>query len=164
MSGQLSRRAVLRAGAATGALALAGCTSTDGERAWHASAPLAVTAGRQYSAPNCSCCRRYAEYLADAVDGDFSETVPDDVEAVKRDHGVPLSLAGCHTVVLEEYVVEGHAPTAAIETLLDERPDVDGIAVPGMPSGTPGMSGDRPDSLPVYAFGGGRTGEVYVEL
>ena len=167
MSRQLSRRRVLAAGGATAAVALAGCTSTGGgadDGRWDAATPLAVASARQYSAPSCSCCNSYADYLADAVEGDLAETVPEDVDAVKRDHGVPESLASCHTVVLDEYVVEGHVPTAAIETLLDERPEIDGIAVPGMPSGTPGMGGDPPDSLAVYAFGGGRTGEVYAEL
>jgi hypothetical protein len=165
MSRQLSRRGVLVAGGAT-AVALAGCTSTgsDADGAWDASAPLAVSSARQYSAPNCSCCGRYADYLTGALEGGLSETVARDVEAVKREHGVPESLESCHTVVLDEYTVEGHVPTAAIETLLAERPDLEGIAVPGMPSGTPGMGGDRPGSLVVYAFGGGRTDEVYVEL
>ncbi|MDH5020993.1 DUF411 domain-containing protein [Halobacterium rubrum] len=166
MPRQLSRRGVLAAGGAA-AVALAGCTSTgsdDDNGGWDATAPLSVASVRQYSAPGCSCCSKYADYLADAVDGDFSEAVPEDVEAVKREHGVPASLSSCHTVVLDEYLVEGHVPTAAIEMLLDDRPDVDGIAVPGMPSGTPGMGGDRPESLAVYAFGGGRTGDVYVEL
>jgi len=167
MPRQLSRRNVLSASGAAVAAALAGCTSTGssgGEGAWDASAPLAVASAHQYSAPDCSCCSRYADYLADAVEGDLTETAPEDVDAVKREHGVPESLTSCHTVALDEYVVEGHVPTGAVEQLRGRRPDIDGIAVPGMPSGTPGMGGSRPESLAVYAFGGGRTGEVFVEL
>jgi hypothetical protein len=165
MPRQLSRRHVLAAGGAAAVTAVAGCASAGGGGGWDASDALAVADVHQYSAPNCSCCSRYADYLSSAVDGDFAETVPGDVDAVKRDQGVPPALEGCHTVDLDgEYVVEGHVPTAAIEKLLDDRPDVDGIAVPGMPAGTPGMGGERPDSLAVRAFADGEPDGVYVEL
>jgi hypothetical protein len=173
MPQQRSRRAVLAAGGAVSVATLAGCTALvtgddgSGGGRWAAdSVPLAASAAHQYSSPGCSCCSRYVDHLAGALDGGLTESVPDDVDSVKREHGVPESLAGCHTVVLGDagYVLEGHVPAAAVETLLDEQPDVDGIAVPGMPPGTPGMGGEPPETLAVYAFGGGRTGEVYVEL
>lgn len=68
-----------------------------------------------------------------------------DLSSVKAEHAVPRQLEGCHTAVVDGYVVEGHVPADVIRRLLEERPDVIGIAVPGMPIGSPGMeSPDRP--------------------
>lgn len=63
----------------------------------------------------------------------------------KRTHGVPEGAASCHTALVDGYVIEGHVPAGAIRTLLDERPDAAGLALPGMPADSPGMGGD-PDT------------------
>lgn len=62
-----------------------------------------------------------------------------DVGSIKRRHGVPLKLSSCHTALVDGYVIEGHVPADLIDRLLAERPRVTGLAVPGMPSGSPGM-------------------------
>jgi len=67
----------------------------------------------------------------------------DDLAAVRARYGVPREAAACHTAVVGGYVVEGHVPADAIRRLLQDRPDVVGIAVPGMPSGSPGMDGPK---------------------
>lgn len=86
-----------------------------------------------------------------------------DLEGVKRKLGVPSTLASCHTAVVEDYVVEGHVPASVIRRLLAERPDdVAGLAVPGMPVGSPGMEspGREPEPYRVLAFD--REGNVRV--
>lgn len=84
-----------------------------------------------------------------------------DVTPVKERMGVPQSLSSCHTAVVGGYVVEGHVPADVVQKILSERPDVTGIAVPGMPIGSPGMEvpGRMPQPYEVIAFDqhGGRT-------
>ena len=72
--------------------------------------------------------------------------------AVKNKHGVPQRLRSCHTGLIEGYVIEGHVPGNLISRLLKERPDVIGLAVPGMPIGSPGMEGPNPKPYDVFSF------------
>ncbi len=78
----------------------------------------------------------------------------DDLAPVKRQHGVPRALESCHTALVEGYAVEGHVAADLIDRLLRERPRVAGLAVPGMPIGSPGMEspGERPERYDVIAF------------
>ena len=85
----------------------------------------------------------------------------DDLPPVKKQHAVPLALQACHTGLVEGYVVEGHVPADLIDRLLRERPAIAGIAVPGMPLGSPGMEspGRAPERYQVFTFDrSGRTG------
>jgi hypothetical protein len=78
-----------------------------------------------------------------------------DLASIKRRYGVPRDLAGCHTAIVDGYVVEGHVPADLIDRLLQERPRVIGIAVPGMPAGSPGMAtgpGQAPEHYQVLTF------------
>lgn len=91
-----------------------------------------------YHSPTCGCCVNWAKYLEDhGVEVITEETM--NVYGVKEEHGVPNQLSSCHTAVVDGYVVEGHVPVEDIQRLLAERPDVTGIAVPGMPPNSPGM-------------------------
>lgn len=91
-----------------------------------------------YHSPTCGCCVKWAKYLEDhGVEVITEETM--NVYGVKEEHGVPNQLSSCHTAVVDGYVVEGHVPVEDIVKLLNERPDVTGIAVPGMPLNSPGM-------------------------
>ena len=77
----------------------------------------------------------------------------EDLTAVKKKHGVPAALEACHTALVEGYVVEGHVPADLIDRLLRERPPAVGLAVPGMPAGSPGMEGSgRPEGYQVLTF------------
>ncbi|MGJ3261884.1 MAG: DUF411 domain-containing protein [Salinarimonas sp.] len=88
--------------------------------------------------PLCGCCTAWAEQMEDA--GFVVEERPTSLMAqIKAALGVPDDLVSCHTAEIDGYVIEGHVPVAAIEALLAQRPDADGIAVPGMPMGSPGM-------------------------
>ena len=87
----------------------------------------------------------------------------DDLAPVKRRHGGPEALTACHTALVDGYVVEGHVPAATIQRLLRERPAVAGIAVPGMPAGSPGMesAGEPPQRYDVIAFDRNGTTRVF---
>ncbi|CAN5743712.1 hypothetical protein BH23GEM11_BH23GEM11_15150 [soil metagenome] len=108
---------------------------------------------RVYASPTCGCCSLWVEHLEE--NGFDVETVHrDDMADVKRNFGVGDRLLSCHTGIVNGYVVEGHVPAADIRRLLAESPgDVRGLAVPGMPVGSPGMEvGDRVDPYDVLAF------------
>jgi len=83
-----------------------------------------------------------------------------DLDGIKAEQGVPAELSSCHTAVVDGYVVEGHVPAADVVRLLETRPAVRGLAVRGMPIGSPGMEGSNPERYSVYAFDG--AGEVMV--
>jgi hypothetical protein len=108
--------------------------------------PYAAT---QYKNPQCGCCEGHADYLRE---NGFEVTVKPthDLPLLKRQYGVPSALEGCHTTLVEGYVVEGHVPVASILRLLTERPDIKGISLPGMPAGSPGMSGEKTAPFTVY--------------
>ncbi|MDH3604215.1 MAG: hypothetical protein OEU26_31810 [Candidatus Tectomicrobia bacterium] len=84
--------------------------------------------------------------------------------AVKNQHGVPQRLHSCHTGVVDNYVIEGHVPAKVISRLLTERPDVAGLAVPGMPIGSPGMEGPNPKPYRVFSFDGDGGIQVYERI
>jgi hypothetical protein len=75
-----------------------------------------------------------------------------DIDAVKKRLGVPDDLAACHTAQLAGYVIEGHVPATALKRFLAERPNATGLAVPGMPIGSPGMEGGKPEKYDVVLF------------
>jgi hypothetical protein len=82
------------------------------------------------------------------------------LDAINAKHGVPPQLAGCHTALVEGYVIEGHVPVDAIRRLLKDKPPIVGLAVRGMPIGSPGMEGPNPQPYDVLAFD--RQGHVSV--
>lgn len=75
-----------------------------------------------------------------------------DLNQVKEKYGVPDKLSACHTATIEGYVIEGHVPADVIQRLLREKPAIKGLAVPGMPIGSPGMEGSNPEPYEVLAF------------
>jgi hypothetical protein len=105
--------------------------------------------------PNCGCCGGWVEHLRDAGFAVEVEDVQDafDLAAVRRRLGVPPELAACHTAEVSGYVLEGHVPAPAVRRLLTERPSATGLAVPGMPVGSPGMEGAQPKPYTVVLFG-----------
>ncbi|MER2268163.1 DUF411 domain-containing protein [Methylobacterium oxalidis] len=103
--------------------------------------------------PSCGCCEKWVVHLREAG---FAVTVVEaPVNPLKIRLGVPRVLASCHTAQVGGYVVEGHVPAGAIKRLLTERPRGMGLAVPGMPIGSPGMEveGMEPDTYDVVLFG-----------
>lgn len=127
-------------------------------------APAVAFAGEMtlYKNPQCGCCTGHAEYLEQQ--GYKVKVVATDALArVKAMAGVPPQLESCHTILVDGYVVEGHVPAAAIHKLLSEKPAVRGIALAGMPQGSPGMSGEKEGPFVVESFGGGKTAVFAVE-
>lgn len=110
--------------------------------------------------PACACCAEWVEHLKDEG---FQVEVENtgDMAAVKRRWRVPGDLGSCHTARVEGYVIEGHVPGEDIRRLLAEKPDIVGLAVPGMPVGSPGMEGPRPVRYEVVSFDGSGGREVY---
>jgi hypothetical protein len=120
-----------------------------------APAPVAV-----YKSATCGCCAKWNDHMRTAGFTVTSTDLPD-VAVVKDKHGVPAPLRSCHTAIVGGYVVEGHVPADVIKKLLRERPNVVGIAVPGMPSGSPGMEGGRVDKYDVVTFDKSGATKVY---
>ena len=114
-----------------------------------------------YKTPTCGCCNGWVDHLREAG---FSvrTTNLSDLTAVKRSNGVPPELASCHTAIVGGYVVEGHVPAQDVRRLLLKKPAVSGLAVPGMPIGSPGMEGPNPQRYRVLSFGGGKV-DVFAE-
>jgi len=102
-----------------------------------------------YKNPQCDCCEDYAQYLRQHG-YTVQVTATHDLDAIKARHGVPEALSGCHTTLVGGYVVEGHVPLPVIERLLKERPAIRGISLPGMPAGSPGMTGRKQEQFKIY--------------
>lgn len=159
----LSRRTVLTASAAAISFSVAGCLG-DGTDDWERDEPLPVTSATQYQGPGCDCCDVYARYLQDHLDRELEVMVTDDLTSIKEEYGIPADLVSCHTVALDGYVVEGHMPVAVIATLLRDEPDIEGIALPGMPAGSPGMGGQKRETWTVYELRSDGEVAEYLEL
>ncbi len=116
-----------------------------------------------YKTPSCGCCSLWVDHMREAgfeVDArDLNDIIP-----VKIDAGVPPRMSSCHTTLIDGYVVEGHIPAEHVKRLLEERPDVVGIAVPGMPIGSPGMEGIGARPYQVLSWDREGNVEVYAEV
>jgi hypothetical protein len=136
-----TRRALLLAAAIS---AIAPTEENARAAAWHA-----VTVWKD---PDCGCCTGWVEHLRK---NGFLVTVIEtpDVQSVKVQRRVPPELASCHTAEIAGYTIEGHVPARAILRLLAEKPNARGLSVPGMPIGSPGMEGGKPEPYDVILFG-----------
>jgi len=132
-----------------GFLALAMSTGAAAPSSMHAFSKEPVIT--VYRDPNCGCCSKWIEHLIKhgfRVDDKKTAEMPE----IKRGLGIPDDLESCHTGVVNGYLIEGHVPAADIKRLLKEKPRVAGLAVPGMPMGSPGMEGPRTDRYEVVSF------------
>ncbi len=108
-----------------------------------------------YKSPTCGCCSKWVEHVRS---GGFTVKVTEladaELDSLKEKHGIPRTAQSCHTGLVGGYVVEGHVPVAEVQRLLKERPAVAGIAVGGMPLGSPGMEvpGQKPQTYNVVTF------------
>jgi len=106
-----------------------------------------------FKSPTCGCCAKWAER---AIEAGFTVKVTDtdDMASVKKMAAVPDRLQACHTASVGGYIVEGHVPLADVKKLLNTKPEIRGIAVPGMPAGSPGMEyGNERQAFKVVTFG-----------
>ena len=137
----VSRRSILRLLGSASLLAAAGACSEE-------PGPMITV----YKDPNCGCCNGWVKHLAQAG---FKTAVRTgaNLAAVRKRLGVPDEVASCHTGEIAGYVIEGHVPAIAIQRLLTEKPPARGLAVAGMPTGSPGMEGPDPGPYEVVLFG-----------
>jgi hypothetical protein len=130
---------------------LASCAVLVQSRSLRAENPPRILVSKD---PTCGCCNGWVDHLRKAgFSADVVETP--EINRVKARLGVPDDLASCHTAEIGGYVIEGHVPADAIRHLLAEKPTGKGLAVPGMPMGSPGMEMDgmAPDTYEVVLFG-----------
>jgi hypothetical protein len=112
-----------------------------------AASPIQATL---YKNPSCTCCEGYAQYLEkNGFKVDVKPT--NDLAEISQKAGVPEDLEGCHTMFVGGYVVDGHVPVEVVRKLLAEKPAIAGITLPGMPSGSPGMTGPKTESWTIYS-------------
>jgi hypothetical protein len=119
-----------------------------------------------YKTATCGCCGGWVEHMRQAGFTVDARDLPSNTELmrVKVDAGVPSAMTTCHTSLVDGYVVEGHVPADQVKRLLAERPDVAGIAVPGMPLGSPGMEGPGAQPYLVYSFDRQGGNAVFAEV
>jgi hypothetical protein len=103
-----------------------------------------------YKSPQCTCCEAYAQYL-DQNGFQVDVRPSNDLAEISRKAGVPEALEGCHTMFVGGYVVDGHVPVEIIRRLLADKPPIAGVTLPGMPSGSPGMTGRKVESWTIHA-------------
>jgi len=113
----------------------------------------ALASVKMFKSPWCGCCGAWAEHMQEAG-FQIDVTELEDLEPIKRQLGVPTNLQSCHTAIVDNYVIEGHVPADEVKRLLRKSPKGRGLAVPGMPVGSPGMEmDDQVDSYQVILFG-----------
>ncbi len=150
------RRNILLSVIILGSVFLAAC-STSAE----SSSDSQVTV---YKSATCGCCSDWVSYLED---NGFAVTTieTEDMATVKDNNAVPLELRACHTALIDGYVVEGHVPVDEIKKLVEEKPNILGIAVAGMPPGSPGMDipGFETDPFDVVSFDADGNVEIFAQ-
>src|SRR4051812_11793204 len=106
-----------------------------------------------YKSSTCGCCSNWVAHMK-ANGFEVKSVDVDDIDKVKQEHGVPSAAASCHTALVNGYIVEGHVPADAVLKVLKEKPAIAGIAVPGMPMGSPGMEipGGQKEAFNIVAF------------
>lgn len=153
-------RSSLKTGFRVAVLAIAMSTPAAAQHVGHAPEKQPVIT--VYKDPNCGCCNNWVAHLIRhgyrVVEKNSSE-----MTEIKRGLGVPQALESCHTAVVAGYVVEGHVPAPDIKRLLKQKPKVVGLAVPGMPVGSPGMEGSRVEAYSVLAFDKAGKTEVFAK-
>ena len=122
---------------------------------------LAATKASEYSVevfktPSCGCCYGYVLFLEEE-NFKVKKTDMRSLQPIKKKYNIPLEMQSCHTTILGKYFIEGHVPIEAINKLLKEQPDIDGIALPGMPIGTPGMPGEKEEPYVIYQLVDGKS-------
>ncbi|MBW3630566.1 MAG: DUF411 domain-containing protein [Gemmatimonadetes bacterium] len=147
-------------GAVTGVVVLSPTAMVAGGGARLLDAAPAPTKILVYKSPTCGCCTAWLDHLEASGFAVTARDVPD-VAPIKQRYGIPERLASCHTGLVAGYAVEGHVPAADIKRLIKEKPKAVGLAVPGMPMGSPGMEGPRKDRYDVILVGQNGKTRVY---
>ena len=112
----------------------------------------------------CGCCSTHVTYVDGKVSPKVNEMSVQDPNEIKNQYGIPSELGSCHTTIIGDYFIEGHMPLEAVEKLLKEKPDIKGIALPGMPSGSPGMPGPKSGEFIIYAVNNDGTSSEFMRI
>ena len=109
-----------------------------------------------FKTPSCGCCYGYVLFLEEEK-FKVKQTDMRSLHTIKQKYNIPVEMQSCHTTIMGKYFIEGHVPFEAVNKLLKEQPDIDGIALPGMPIGTPGMPGDKDEPYVIYQLKDGKS-------
>ena len=109
-----------------------------------------------FKTPSCGCFYGYVLFLEEEK-FKVKQTDMRSLHTIKQKYNIPVEMQSCHTTIMGKYFIEGHVPFEAVEKLLKEQPDIDGIALPGMPIGTPGMPGDKEEPYVIYQLKDGKS-------
>jgi hypothetical protein len=163
---------------ASASLFLAGCAKDEARTAVAAESPAAATPVAAatpaanvdgelplvtvYKDPNCGCCSKWVDHMK--AEGFEVKTIDTpNVGEVKKEYGIGPELQSCHTALVGSYALEGHVPADVVKKLLAEKPTVAGLAVPGMPAGSPGMEGATRERYDVLTFDRAGKTSVYAQ-
>jgi len=118
-----------------------------------------------YKTPNCGCCENYISYLrSNGFKVEKRDISDEELTNLKKQLGIPENLWSCHTALWGNYFVEGHTPISAIEKFLNEKPEINGIALPEMPSGSPGMPGFKIEKWKIHSVKNGQDQGIFMEI
>ncbi len=138
------------------ALALSACGRSPSSETASEGGMTALPVVTIYKSPTCGCCGTWGDRMREAgFEVREVNLTPEALARLKDQYGIPYELRSCHTAVVANYLVEGHVPPQEVQRLLQEQPQgVAGIAVPGMPLGSPGMetADGRVEPYTVFAF------------
>ena len=112
----------------------------------------------------CGCCSTYASYVDGKVSPKVNTLDTKGSDEIKIKYGIPSELQSCHTTIIGDYFIEGHMPLEAVEKLLKEKSNIKGIALPGMPSGSPGMPGPKSGEFIIYAVNNDGTSNEFMRI
>ncbi len=123
-----------------------------------------TTGATLFKSPSCGCCEVYSKYFEKKGNINLEIRQTDEIEKIKQEQGIPANMRSCHTTIIDNYVIEGHVPIEAVKKLLTEKPNIKGIAMPGMPSGSPGMPGIKKGDFIIYAINNDGSTTEYMRI
>ncbi len=139
-------------------IAIAGCTQNTTSGQINSGEKITV-----YKSQSCGCCDGYITHL-NREGMNVEQVQMQDVTEIKNKYGVPENMRSCHTSVVGKYFVEGHVPVEAVNKLMSEKPDIKGIALPGMPSAAPGMPGKKTEEFKIMAVKNDGSTELFLTM
>jgi hypothetical protein len=116
-----------------------------------------------YKSQSCGCCNLFISTMK-RNGFDVKTVVTEDRSSLRAKYDIPYSMGSCHTTIIGDYFIEGHVPMEVIFKLLEEKPDIDGIALPGMPSGSPGMPGPKTVPFDITAIKDGKSQGLFITV
>ncbi|MBI4116239.1 hypothetical protein HY449_00680 [Candidatus Pacearchaeota archaeon] len=117
-----------------------------------------------YRSESCGCCTLHESYLRGSGKLNVKDNQMSDISSIKTGFNIPTQLQSCHTAVVGNYFVEGHIPLEAINKLISEKPNIKGIAMPGMPQGSPGMPGAKYGDFVIYSVNSDGSYEEFMRI